>query len=119
MDWKASICRIQSSRSLRPSAIIYLGSQIGLGSTIEPFAVINHTFSIGIGTIIGSHAVIEHEVVIGNGCNIRAGAILASRTRIFDDSDKPEAEFYSLYSVRNYVDLDLHDPLQNSRKSLF
>jgi acetyltransferase-like isoleucine patch superfamily enzyme len=67
-----------------PSIIIYLGSQIGLGSTIEPFAVINHTVLLVIKTIIGSHVVIEYEITIGTGCNIRAGAILAPRTQVSD-----------------------------------
>jgi len=34
-----------------------------------------------------------------------------------DDSDKPEAEFYSLYSIRNYVNYALQDPPQSYRKS--
>jgi len=36
---------------------------------------------------------------------------------IIDDSDKPEAEFYSLYSIRNYVNYALQDPPQSYRKS--
>ena len=82
-----------------PSVIIYLGSQIGLGSTIEPFVVINYTIPIGVGAINGAHTVIEHEVVISNDCNIRAGAVLALRTRIFDDADKVMCRFLTVYNI--------------------
>ncbi len=71
-------CRIDSSASVGPNAVIGNDVELGVNVSIEAGTVLEDSAIIGKGSQIGANAAICRRTTIGSSCRISAGVVLGA-----------------------------------------